>query len=62
MSQEIHMLRVGPAGEMTFVSLLAIAGWSLYAITGSFARVLLAEIVLGAASAFISGSDTAPAV
>lgn len=49
MSQKIHILRVKPTGEMI-------------AITGSFTEVQLVDIVLEAASAFISGSDKTPAV
>lgn len=51
--------RIGYRSALILASLLAIAGWSLYTVASSFAGVLLAEIVLGAAWAFISGSDTA---
>ena len=51
--------RIGYRSALILASVLAIAGWSLYAIAGSFAGVLLAEIVLGASWAFISGSDAA---
>ena len=51
--------RIGYRSALILASVLAIAGWSLYTIARSFTGVLLAEIVLGAAWAFISGSDTA---
>jgi len=51
--------RMGYRSALILASLLAIAGWSLYTIATSFTGVLLAEIVLGAAWAFVSGSDTA---
>jgi len=51
--------RLGYRTALILASLLAIAGWSLYTLADSFAGVLLAEIVLGSAWAFISGSDSA---
>ncbi len=51
--------RLGYRSALILASLLAIAGWSLYTIAASFTGVLLAEIVLGGAWAFISGSDSA---
>jgi predicted MFS family arabinose efflux permease len=51
--------RIGYRSALILASLLAIAGWSLYTVANSFSGVLLAEIFLGAAWAFISGSDTA---
>jgi MFS family permease len=51
--------RLGYRSALILASLLAIAGWSLYTIADSFTGVLLAEIVLGGAWAFISGSDSA---
>jgi len=51
--------RLGYRSALILASLLAIAGWSLYTAANSFAGVLLAEIVLGCAWAFISGSDSA---
>ena len=51
--------RIGYRSALILACLLAIAGWSFYTIATSFAGVLLAEIILGAAWAFISGSDTA---
>jgi MFS family permease len=51
--------RLGYRRALILASLLAIAGWTLYTLADSFAGVLLAEIVLGGAWAFISGSDSA---
>jgi MFS family permease len=51
--------RLGYRSALILASLLAIAGWSIYTIAASFTGVLLAEIVLGGAWAFISGSDSA---
>jgi MFS family permease len=51
--------RLGYRSALILASVLAIAGWSLYTIADSFTGVLLAEIVLGGAWAFISGSDSA---
>lgn len=51
--------RLGYRTALILASLLAIAGWSLYTLAETFAGVLLAEIVLGGAWAFISGSDSA---
>jgi len=51
--------RLGYRTALILASLLAIAGWSLYTAADSFTGVLLAEIVLGGAWAFISGSDSA---
>lgn len=51
--------RLGYRTALILASLLAITGWSLYTLADSFTGVLLAEIVLGGAWAFISGSDSA---
>jgi len=51
--------RLGYRSALILASLLAISGWSLYTLADSFTGVLLAEIVLGGAWAFISGSDSA---
>jgi predicted MFS family arabinose efflux permease len=51
--------RIGYRSALILACLLAIAGWSFYTIATSFSGVLLAEIILGGAWAFISGSDTA---
>ena len=51
--------RLGYRTALILACLLAIGGWSLYTLADSFAGVLMAEIVLGGAWAFISGSDSA---
>jgi MFS family permease len=51
--------RLGYRTALILACLLAIGGWILYTLADSFAGVLLAEIVLGGAWAFISGSDSA---
>ncbi len=51
--------RLGYRTGLILACLLAIGGWSLYTLADSFAGVVLAEIVLGGAWAFISGSDSA---
>ncbi len=51
--------RLGYRFSLSLASLLGIFGWALYTAAGSFADVLLAEIVLGVSFAFISGSDSA---
>lgn len=51
--------RLGYRTALILACLLAIGGWSLYTLADSFAGVLLAEIILGGAWAFISGSDSA---
>ena len=51
--------RVGYRASVIVGSVLWGAGWFLYAYSTSFADVMLAEIVLGAGSAFISGADRA---
>ncbi|OEU60037.1 MAG: MFS transporter [Desulfuromonadales bacterium C00003094] len=51
--------RLGYRTALILACLLAIGGWSLYTLADSFTGVLLAEIILGGAWAFISGSDSA---
>ena len=51
--------RLGYRTALILASLLAIIGWTLYTIAESSNQVLVAEIVLGGAWAFISGSDSA---
>jgi MFS family permease len=51
--------RLGYRFSLNLASGLGIAGWSVYTVAGSFAEVLLAEILLGISYAFISGSDSA---
>jgi MFS family permease len=51
--------RLGYRFSLNLASLLGIIGWSLYTVADTFSGVLIAEIVLGVAFAFISGSDSA---
>ena len=51
--------RWGYRTSLILACVLGIIGWSFYLVAGSFAGVLLAELILGASLAFISGSDTA---
>jgi MFS family permease len=51
--------RLGYRCALNIASILAIIGWGIYTVAGSFATVLLAEILLGMSLSFISGSDSA---
>ena len=51
--------RLGYRAALITASILAIIGWSYYLFADTFTEVLLAEIILGCAWAFISGSDSA---
>lgn len=51
--------RLGYRAALLVASMLAIGGWSYYLLADSFIGVLIAEIILGCAWAFISGSDSA---
>ncbi len=51
--------RLGYRTALILASGLAIVGWSLYTFADSFSEVLVAELILGASWAFISGSDNA---
>src|SRR6056297_1948407 len=51
--------RIGYRFTLHLACLLGIAGWTVYTFAGSFAGVLLAEILLGMSYAFISGADSA---
>ncbi len=51
--------RVGYRMSLTFASLLGIVGWGIYTTATSFQGVLLAEILLGISTSFISGTDSA---
>lgn len=51
--------RVGYRASLLIGAALWAAGWALYAPTRSFAAVALAEVVLGAGNAFLSGADRA---
>lgn len=51
--------RVGYRTALTFASILGIAGWGVYTAASSFQGVLIAEILLGISTSFISGTDSA---
>lgn len=51
--------RLGYRVALNVASLFGIAGWGIYTVAGSFAEVMLAEILLGISVSFISGSDSA---
>ena len=51
--------RVGYRRSILVGTILLMAGWCIYVGGSSFAMVALAEVVLGAGSAFISGADRA---
>lgn len=51
--------RVGYRTALTFASILGIAGWGVYTVAASFRDVLIAEILLGISTSFISGTDSA---
>jgi MFS family permease len=51
--------RLGYRFSLNLAAALGVAGWGAYTVAGSFAGVLLAEILLGISYAFISGSDSA---
>ena len=51
--------RIGYRVSLTLASLLGMIGWGIYTVATGFAHVMVAEIILGTALAFISGSDSA---
>ncbi|MBI5656338.1 MAG: MFS transporter [Geobacter sp.] len=51
--------RVGYRTALTFASILGIVGWGAYTVASSFREVLIAEILLGISTSFISGTDSA---
>nr|WP_276572179.1 MFS transporter [Geobacter sp. AOG1] len=51
--------RVGYRTALTFASFLGIVGWGFYTVATSFHDVLIAEILLGISTSFISGTDSA---
>lgn len=51
--------RVGYRTALTFASILGIVGWGAYTVASSFRDVLIAEILLGISTSFISGTDSA---
>jgi MFS family permease len=51
--------RIGYRKALNIASLLGVVGWGIYSAASTFAHVLAAEIILGIALSFISGSDSA---
>jgi MFS family permease len=51
--------RLGYRTALSIATVIGTAGWGLYTVAGSFGEVLAAEILLGTALSFISGSDSA---
>lgn len=51
--------RIGYRTALTLASLLGLAGWGCYTVATSFQDVLIAEIMLGISTSFISGTDSA---
>lgn len=51
--------RIGYRTALTLASLLGLAGWGCYTVATSFQDVLIAEILLGISTSFISGTDSA---
>lgn len=51
--------RIGYRTALTAASLLGLAGWGYYTVATSFRDVLIAEVLLGISTSFISGTDSA---
>jgi MFS family permease len=51
--------RLGYRNALTIATVVGTVGWGLYTVADSFIDVLAAEILLGIALSFISGSDSA---
>lgn len=51
--------RIGYRAALTLASLLGLIGWGYYTVASSFRDVLIAEILLGISTSFISGTDSA---
>lgn len=51
--------RIGYRAALTCASVLGIIGWGFYTVASSFQDVLIAEILLGISTSFISGTDSA---
>lgn len=51
--------RIGYRTSLVLSSVLMVAGWTVYAASDRMATVVVAELVLGVATAFISGCDSA---
>jgi MFS family permease len=51
--------RLGYRTALTLAAVLGILGWGVYTVAASFRDVLVAEILLGISTSFISGTDSA---
>jgi len=51
--------KIGYRTALTAASLLGLAGWGYYTVATSFRDVLIAEVLLGISTSFISGTDSA---
>lgn len=51
--------RLGYRTALTLASVLGIVGWGVYTRAASFHDVLIAEIILGISTSFVSGTDSA---
>jgi len=51
--------KIGYRTALTAASLLGLAGWGYYTMATSFRDVLIAEVLLGISTSFISGTDSA---
>ncbi len=51
--------RIGYRNALTAASILGLAGWGYYTMATSFRDVLIAEVLLGISTSFISGTDSA---
>ena len=51
--------RIGYRTALTAATILGLAGWGYYTVATSFRDVLIAEVLLGISTSFISGTDSA---
>lgn len=51
--------RIGYRTALTAASIMGLAGWGCYTMATSFRDVLIAEVLLGISTSFISGTDSA---
>jgi MFS family permease len=51
--------RIGYRTALTLAAFLGIVGWGYYTVATSFRDVLIAEVLLGISTSFISGTDSA---
>jgi MFS family permease len=51
--------RIGYRTALTAASILGLVGWGCYTVATSFRDVLIAEVLLGISTSFISGTDSA---